>query len=912
MNRFGISSLVAVLLGLYAFIVISFVQLPAHGQGQTLPTRQMHEAVSSGQGQPLPTRHVREAVSRGQAARVGRLPATQSLKLSIALPLRNESQLDQVLQQLYDPRSPFYHQFLSAKEFTEQFGPSQDDYDAVIGFAQSNGLTVKGTAANRMIVDVTGPVAHIEAAFHVNMGVYQHPTENRTFYAPDQEPTADLPVALWHITGLDNFSIPRPASLRRAPEAQREASGTGSGPSGSYIGSDMRAAYYGGTALTGSGQSVGVLAFGTWTGAGDTTYSLNWDSVVSDVTSYFSSVGQTFNPSILNYVSTDGFPLNCAVSCGDVEQASDIEEAISMAPGLSQVIMYVAESSDASVFNRMASDNIAKSLSCSWYWYPDDPTQDDPYFKEFAAQGQSLFVAAGDFGSFPNTTDPYYYPAEDAYVTTVGGTVLTTNGPGGAWESETAWSHGGGGISPDGIAIPYWQQAPGVSANGGSTIYRNIPDVAAEAAYDNNVCYSGNEGGDGPGLHCDDTNWGGTSFSAPRWAGYAALVNQQSMANTGSTVGFMNPAIYTIGLGASYGNDFHDITSGSNGGYSAETGYDLVTGWGSPMEDPNGTRLISDLVNLSPRSGSLTVTISPAGAVSAGAKWNVDGGTTWYASGAVVSNLSVGSHTVAFSGLQGWTAPSSQTVTIPVWQTTSLGGTYVQQSGSLTVTISPVGAVRDGAIWSVDGGSSLASGSTISNLSAGSHTLAFSGLQGWTAPSSQTVTITGGQTASTTGTYIPFFTASPTSGKAPLKVHFSNASIGIFNKSLWNFGDRKTSKIWNPTHAYSKAGTYTVTLTVTGASGTVTCTQPGYITAYTAPKARLSAAPRSGDAPLVVNFRNESTGNVTSWLWNFGDGSTSTGVNPTHTYNSPGTYRAELTVYGPGGSNSKTMSIKVK
>ena len=204
------------------------MQLPAHGQGQ-----------------PLPTRHVREAVSRGQAAWVGRLPATQSLKLSIALPLRNESQLNQVLQQLYDPRSPSYHQFLSVKEFTERFGPSQEDYDAVISFAQSNGLTVKGTAANRRIVDVTGPVAHIEAAFHVNMGVYQHPTENRTFYAPDQEPTADLPVALWHISGLDNFSIPRPASLRRAPEAERAGSGSAPDGSGAYIGSDMRAAYYG-------------------------------------------------------------------------------------------------------------------------------------------------------------------------------------------------------------------------------------------------------------------------------------------------------------------------------------------------------------------------------------------------------------------------------------------------------------------------------------------------------------------------------------------------------------------------------------------------------------------------------------------------------------------------------------------
>ena len=114
-----------------------------------------------------------------------------------------------------------------------------------------------------------------------------------------------------------------------------------------------------------------------------------------------------------------------------------------MAPGLSQVLVYVAKSSDADIFNRMAHDNIAKSLSCSWYWYPDDPGKDDPIFKEFAAQGQSLFVASGDYGSIPSPKNPYYYPAEDAYVTSVGGTDLTTNGPGGTWASETAWSTDG-------------------------------------------------------------------------------------------------------------------------------------------------------------------------------------------------------------------------------------------------------------------------------------------------------------------------------------------------------------------------------------------------------------------------------------------------------------------------------------
>jgi probable HAF family extracellular repeat protein len=236
--------------------------------------------------------------------------------------------------------------------------------------------------------------------------------------------------------------------------------------------------------------------------------------------------------------------------------------------------------------------------------------------------------------------------------------------------------------------------------------------------------------------------------------------------------------------------------------------------------------------------------------------------------------------------------------------------------GSLTVTISPAGAVGAGAMWNVDGGRWQASGAVVPNLSVGSHTVAFSGVQGWTTPPSQTVTIANGQTASAVGTYTPFFaaifTASTTSGKAPLKVHFTNCSAGSFTKWLWHFGDGETSKIWNPTHTYNKAGVFTVTLAMTGAKGTCTCDQPGLITVYAAPKANFSAVPRAGDAPLTVNFTNESSGIVTNWLWNFGDGTTSTDANPTHTYNSPRTYEAKLTVYGPGGAGSKTVSIIVK
>jgi kumamolisin len=550
MMRFGTRRLIAVLWGpsaafSAAVLLAFFVPVLAHGQG-------------------VLTRHVREAVSSGQAAYLGRLPATLSLRLSIALPLRNQAELDEVLRQLYDPQSPSYHRFLSVEEFTERFGPSQEDYDAAISYAEANGLTVTSTAPNRMVLNVTGAVGNIERAFQVRMGVYQHPTEDRTFYAPEQEPTPDLPFPLWHITGLDNFSIPRPANLRRAPEAKGGT--TGSGPNGYFIGSDMRAAYYGGTALTGSGQSVGLVEF-----AG---YNIN------DVTEYFSQVKQPLKVAVVG-VSTDGSSLSCTRRCDDSEQVLDIEEAISMAPGMTSVLVYVSDTSDVSIFNRMATDNTAKSLSCSWGWSPADPSSDDPIFEEFAAQGQSLFVASGDSGAYRGRWG--VYPADDAYVTSVGGTDLTTASAGGRWKSETAWADSGGGISPDKIAIPSYQLLAGVitTANKGSKTYRNSPDVAAEANTDNYICYDGTCAG----------GWGGTSFAAPRWAGYLALVNQQAVANGLGTVGFINPAIYPIGLGSSYGTNFHDITSGSNGTYSAVKGYDLVTGWGSP----NGSGLINSL-----------------------------------------------------------------------------------------------------------------------------------------------------------------------------------------------------------------------------------------------------------------------------------------------------------------------------
>jgi C1A family cysteine protease/PKD repeat protein len=152
------------------------------------------------------------------------------------------------------------------------------------------------------------------------------------------------------------------------------------------------------------------------------------------------------------------------------------------------------------------------------------------------------------------------------------------------------------------------------------------------------------------------------------------------------------------------------------------------------------------------------------------------------------------------------------------------------------------------------------------------------------------------------------FSATPISGKAPVNVAFTDTSTGTPTKWKWTFGDGTTSVQQNPIHKYSKAGNYTVALTVVNAKGSNTVTKTGYIKVTEKPVAAFSAYPTSGKAPLNVKFTDKSTGTPTKWQWNFGDGTTSTKQNITHKYSKAGTYTVKLTVTNAAGSNTKTVS----
>jgi subtilase family serine protease len=249
--------------------------------------------------------HVRTEVTDHRAAVYETMPLDQPMRASIVLPLRNKAALTSLLQRLYDPTSPEYRHFLSMAEFTDQFGPTSADFQAVVAFAKANGLTVTDLPSNRLVVPVAGTAAQINAAFNVQMTVYQHPTENRTFFSPDREPSLNLSVAVAHIAGLDNFSLPRPMSVQGPGNLQAETV-AGSGPGGAYLGSDMRGAYYGGTMLDGNGQSVGILEFG------------GYDP--NNVNLTFSNAGQTTNVPV-NNVLLDGATAGTAGD--DTEQVLD-------------------------------------------------------------------------------------------------------------------------------------------------------------------------------------------------------------------------------------------------------------------------------------------------------------------------------------------------------------------------------------------------------------------------------------------------------------------------------------------------------------------------------------------------------------------------------------------------------------
>lgn len=558
--------------------------------------------------------------------------SNRTLQMSVGLAMRNQDQLDSLLHGLYDPSSPSYQQFLSVDEFAQRFGPTPQQQQTVEDYLRQQGFTITQTYPNHLLIDFSGPEALAEQVFGVSINTYRNPL-GREFFANANVPTlpAYLASEVNFIGGLDNANqfhhspITAQNKSPRAPRAGGNCPTAGQGGGGgifggsqvAYIPSQFAKAYnYDGlhnAGLSGQGQTVGVFELDGYS--------------QSDVQTYTQCFGGRNAP--ITNVILDGF--NGQPGAGAIEVELDMEVILSMAPSLAKMIVYEAPNTTQGYndeFARIVSDR-TPVISVSWgdcekNMGQTEVQQENKYFQEAAAQGQSILVASGDSGSSGcfqlggqsfDTSLNADDPAAQPYVTAVGGTTLSLNSDN-SYQSEHVWNGGllggagGGGLSQF-WKQPDWQKGPGVQ-NSYSNGMRETPDVSLDADPATGYpvyCTAGSSCNGSGGLGGTSGGWitvGGTSAAAPMWAAAIVLTNEKAAQQGKMPVGFLNPALYGVGSSSHYSMDFHDITPPSDpntpsnndelgtnaGAYPVTNGYDMASGWGTF----DVTKLATDLI----------------------------------------------------------------------------------------------------------------------------------------------------------------------------------------------------------------------------------------------------------------------------------------------------------------------------
>jgi subtilase family serine protease len=423
----------------------------------------------------------------------------------------------------------------------------------VTSFLKAKGLRVDDVSTNRQVIDATGSVSQTDTAFTTHMGRYQQ--GKRQFYANDAAPTlpADVADVVQGVSGLDNHAVRHSNAIpqntgKTATDNRRHRRPTAiSG----FTPDQLRTAYDTSSLGTGDGQTVALWEFDGYQ--------------AQNIAGYDQQFGITAPTP--QTVSVDGANFDDNPGEGQGEVELDIELVQAMAPAASTLV-YEAPNSDkgqVDMANQIVSDDKVSVTSISWGQCEASSSQStitstDNALEQGAAEGISFYAASGDSGSDDcgDGSAAVDYPASDPNVSGAGGTSLTA-GSDGAYGSETAWNGSGGGLSQV-FDTPDYQQDPSGK--------RAVPDVSLDA--DPNTGYAIFSAG----------QWevfGGTSCAAPMWAGFTALFDAKSGANLGNG----NTKFYSIAGGADAGTAFHDITSGSNGGFDAGQGYDDVTGVGS-------------------------------------------------------------------------------------------------------------------------------------------------------------------------------------------------------------------------------------------------------------------------------------------------------------------------------------------
>jgi len=575
----------------------------------------------------------------------GAAPSGPVMSLDVALKPRDPATLDAFVAAVSTPGSPTFHHYLATGQFASAFGPAPATIAASRSWLASTGLTLGTTSANGLLIPVSGTTAVVERAFGVSLGNARLPSGRLArFNATAPLVPASLAPNLQGVIGLSTVGQPHAELVRRAagpatpppptttpatssgsPAATAPTTGTAP-PAGEVVASPQTTGPTPHLVTPCSGAAA-LRAGGAYT-ADQLASTYGFDSLYSNGRNGAGmTVGiyelEPFTPNdIAAYKACYGIstpaPTTTTVQGGASgpqagEAALDIEDVTGLAPGAA-IDVYSGPNSGSGpidVYNAMVTANTSKVLTTSWgqceaQMDPGEQATETTLFAQAAAQGQTLVAAAGDSGSSdcylpPASTDLSLQvddPADQPYVTGVGGTSLFSAGTGSPVES--VWNDsagaGGGGVSSD-FGQPSWQSGTGVDAAAATArcaavsrpSCREVPDVAASA--DPNHGYAVYV--TAPNQLC--IGWcqiGGTSGGSPLWAALVALIDQ---APTPSPVGFVNPTLYACGTASS---GFHDVTTGDNdifpvGGpkYPATGGYDVASGWGSP----NGASLFGAL-----------------------------------------------------------------------------------------------------------------------------------------------------------------------------------------------------------------------------------------------------------------------------------------------------------------------------
>ncbi len=598
-----------------------------------------------------------------RASEVGPHAADSTIRIIVGLKLHDVARLKTFLQEVQSPASPLYHQFLTPKQFTARYGPSKAEVAKVVSFLKARGIKVTSVSANRTLIHTEAKSRVYEHAFAI--GINDYSLNGRSFYSTADKPK--LPRALAplvaNILGFNHGVQMHPRSRLHAAYRSDQNPQAAPPASTAYFEPQQIAKAYDWPGITdaknGAGVSIAILTAETPGVGNNPNYHRFWTS--------FGLPDHTINVIPIGGPSASG---------GEPETALDIEWSGAMAPGAT-LNVYVAANGASDIFtemyNRFVTDNNSQVMTTSWglgeSGVPDVNLANEQIFMQAAAQGISMFAAAGDNGASDCAPPPGYcppgpnnadFPSSSEYITAANGTELSISDKSGTYGSEQASVHTGGAIS-ELFDKPTWQTGPGVPSD---VTMRMNSDMALNygSVHPYLILLNGPQGLGYYGI-------GGTSAVAPILSGLFAIgVSEQP---GGASLGQSNSLIYNDANDSNYASDFHDVTAGCNGYLPdgttescAGTGWDHPTGWGSPK----GKSLLSHIGVHGP-AGVLKGTVTDA------------------ASGAPVANATVTVSADGFNESRAAKADGSYLFALPAGSYTVAVTSFGYKDGSATVAI---------------------------------------------------------------------------------------------------------------------------------------------------------------------------------------------------------------------------------